>query len=222
MTPFIRSAIAAASFALMATGAAQSATITADYSRGAGQKIDITRSSQGSISNVFAGNFVLDPITGDDIVTFCIDLAHRIGNGVTYQMKSLAETGFSATVQSNINRLYSTYYDTLGGNEYRTAGFQVALWEIIDERPVNPFDLDAGRFRISDGRVKRRAQEMLNGLGAETSLWAFTYYDADGNQDQLAARPNPPGGAVPLPAGLPLLLTAMGGLAMVRRARKRA
>ena len=233
MNNHVRTAIAAAALTIATSGAALATTTTADYSNGNGKYINVTSSSAGSFGNIFAGNFILEPKAGDDLagesfITFCVDLAHGIADDVTYQIKSLASSGFSATVQSNINRLFSSFYASLNtdpnvdGGRRKVAAFQVALWEIIDEAENNPFDVTSGVFSVQNQTIRNIAQNMLDNLGPETADWEFTFFDADGNQDQLTAEPGGDGAAVPLPAGLPLLLTAAGGFALIRRGKKKA
>lgn len=223
MKTFTRSAAAASIVLSLAAGAASAATITADYARGNGTYVDITKSSVGRRNDIYAGNFVLDPTNGPDIISFCVDFAHWIADGVTYDVKSLAQSGFSSTVQSRIGSLFSSFYGTLGDSSVQTAAFQVALWEIVDEKPNKSLNLKNGRFRVKNSQIRTLAQQMLDTMGPDTGEWDLTFYDANGNQDQMSATKAPPtGGTVPLPAGLPLMLTAMGGFALARRSLKKA
>ncbi len=225
MIKFARTATAMFALSTLTAGAVSAATVTADYSRGNGASVEIVESSRGSFDRFYAGSFILDPKTpgemADDFIAFCVDIADSIANGVTYQTSSLASSGFTATVRSNIERLYSTYYAGLGDDNSQNAAFQIALWEIVDDNEANALDLGSGLFQTGSSAITDLAQDMLDNLGEVTDEWRLTFFDAGPKQDQIVGEAG--GGAtVPLPAGLPLIMTAAGGLLLARRKRKAA
>jgi hypothetical protein len=185
----------------------------------------------------------LDP----DFVAFCLDLSRTIGTVNTSSSYSPTSDPFSNGVDlatllpgglsraQGIQKLFDAVYGdpnragppafslTVGN---QSAGFQVALWELVYE---NGSVLDAanGGFKTSNSNVNNIAQGYLNfalGLNSVTGyagpkLYNLTFLQSDGDpgrQNLVSAT------VVPLPAAGFLLIGGLGALAMVRRRREAA
>lgn len=204
---------------------------------------------------VYAGGFALQgDLTGsgalDKFTAFCLDISHDLFLPSSYTVTSTPFTNSNAPQLSgaqttNIGLLFDLYYTAnLVQDAAKAAGFQLALWEIVNEKPTNALSLGTGNFKatsytyhsadnwqyspaaITDGN------SYLGGLAAylknPTTLstqYQLTYLQAadckpgcycDRSQNLVTVS------AVPVPAAGFLLLTAFGGLGFTARRRRKA
>ena len=223
-TSKLKKSIAMAASACVLTGVlatgASAATVTADYSVGANAYTKIETSSQGRMS-VLAAQFKMETTAGESFLAYCLDLAHHIADGVAYKVTTLADGWFSDTAVKDIDRLFTSHYASLGSDNTRNAGFQLALWEIVEESSGNSYDLSSGAFSVSSSAAAQ-GQSFLDNLGSATGGYKLTFLDSDTNQSLVSADFSTNVAPVPVPAGLPLLLTGLGGIALIRRKRSKA
>lgn len=170
-----------------------------------------------------AGQFMLTSNDLGDFLAFCIEVTQAIGNGNLYED---TPNLFAPAVFANIDRLFSSAYD-LVTDGVTAAGFQVALWEIVEDTATG-IDLGSGAFTAVDATgaagVVSTAQGFLDGLAtATTGLFDITLLASAASQDVVTATRvvTPPISAVPVPASGLLLLSA-GGLLMARRRKTAA
>jgi hypothetical protein len=176
--------------------------------------------------NAKAGGFALKgDIFGngeENFVAWCLDILHYLGNNKTYEVTDTPFVGdpLTALQVSNIGKLFNTAYAGLAiGVQAQSAGFQLALWEIIYENPENAFNIRSGNLSVTIGHntVLDAAQGFLNNLsGPVTQHWNLVFLESELNQDLVTATP------VPVPAAAGLLLLALGGLAAAGRRRRAA
>lgn len=162
-----------------------------------------------------------------NFLAWCVDAVTEISLPSTYTQAAEPfdnDPLFSPDVVPNILRLFNTAYAGLDVTDtVQAAGFQVALWELIYDGPDGPFNLGAGEFRLNNNQAVRDAADgFLAGLdGYDTGNYALTFWEAPTNtsgskrlsQNLIEAT------VIPLPAGVWMLLAALGALVAVRRAR---
>jgi hypothetical protein len=195
--------------------------------------------------NVSAGAFDVTVVPGhgshgvaglaNTFAAFCLDLDQWLSLPSKYEVTTSPFAGSTlSTAQTDaISALFNTGYDPLqlGSNAY-SAGFQLALWEIVNEvlGTGESYDVTAGDFRTGnsdagDAAARTAANTLLGGLGgAQSGKWRVVYLQSLDGWDDGIKRDSQnlvTVAAVPLPAagaGLILALLALGGLQRRRRA----
>jgi hypothetical protein len=102
-----------------------------------------------------------------------------------------------------------------------SSAFQLAIWEAVfdDDWDVND---TTGRFwAVSDTASGSAISQAQSWLAAAESyggpdLWRLTFYTSPTNQDVVTATP------IPLPAGVWMMLMALGGIGLAARKRRAA
>jgi hypothetical protein len=155
----------------------------------------------------------------ENFVGWCLDITHYLANGGEYSPTNVpfAQDKLTNPQVTDIQRLFNTAYSGLDfKSNAQSAGFQLALWEIIYEKPETKFDLGLGNLTITgDAAAIAAGQAFLDNLGGNvTQQWNLTFLESEKNQDLVTATP------VPVPAAAGLLLLALGGLAAVGRRRR--
>ncbi len=229
------SLMALAAGATLVAGAAQADTITRQDPNsvfGSNGSANANLSIGGS---VIAGAFALksDPATtsysdaAGNFVAFCLDVFNNLTNPPgEYEVTStpFVSTGSPGDISDRIGdveKLFNTAYAGVDlSDDNQSAGFQLALWEVVFEDTTGlftGFDLADGAFTVStDTNVFNTAKGYLDNIdGPNTGSYQLTYLQStQGGQNLVTMAP------IPLPAGGVLLLGALGGLAVARRRRK--
>jgi len=227
----IRSTIMAAVFAVGAS-AAYATPVTLQAQKSAdifdgGGSATVKLQNSGSTTTVNAGGFrVTDGAS--DFIAWCLDLANVLKLPSKYTITDTPysnTTGtFSASVQNNLQRLFNTSYSTLDtSNNAKSAGFQLALWEIVTEGQSS-LTLNSGDLRWVGGSDAARveANKFLSQLdGPETEQYILTFFESSTDkygkqlsQNLVSVAP------IPLPAAVWLLgggIVLMGAVARRRR-----
>jgi hypothetical protein len=229
----LRIATAAVVTALTFAGSASATTLEFTGSNAFGspnlsRQVDInfTGDPNRSFNNLSAGPFRMrEQGTTEEFLAWCFDIFQSIQSPITYTVDPAALDGMRVSL---LSRLFTAHVGdletgTAGEKQDSGAAMQLAIWEIVNE--TNETDgalslaLDDGVFTATNadgsttGGVFERAQSYLTSLD-DTAGYRFTFYTSDNGQDVFEAAP------VPLPAGVILLLTGFGSLALVRRRRK--
>ncbi|RLJ60406.1 putative secreted protein [Litoreibacter meonggei] len=204
---------AAAASASILSGAAYASPVTLTYSGlsvNPAETVDLY--SPRSFNNLRAGGFNMSDGT-NSFVAWCIDLFDTIGSAV-YDQTRPAQV--SDSEEADLNRLFSNNRSIATDNAVNSAAFQVAVWEIVYETGSS-YDVGSGDFRAGDNTaVTSLAQNWLSNLGTDAGSYKLSFYESSTSQDLVSGAPVP---AVPLPAGLPLLLVGVGALALTRKRR---
>ena len=181
-----------------------------------------------------AGGFALKGNIGGDstlesFTAWCLDISTSINLNYNYSVTTSPFTGsvLNATRLNNIRALFNTGLTglnlALGRN---SAGFQLALWELVYEKTVHPLNAGAGKFRASNSASAiATANLLLAGLGGPiTGNFNLTYLESYKHKSQNLVTGNPipvevP--SVPVPAAGLLLFSALLGTGLMARMRRR-
>lgn len=230
----VRSTIAAFVIAVAATGvSASTVTLQAQdandiFAGGGSSAVKVEVPFQNDSIWARAGGFrVTDGVR--NFVGWCVDMAATLTLPTQYTETNTpfaSGLGFSDTVADNLQKLFNTAYSTLDlSSNWQSAGFQLAMWEIIHEDANNPLNITSGSLRFSGGSTMARdfAAQLLAGLdGPVTERYNLSFFvsatDSKGNplsQNLVTASP------IPLPAAAWMLLAGVLALAAVGRRRQR-
>jgi hypothetical protein len=163
---------------------------------------------------------IVNPVAGvpgltDPFDAFCIDLNNYISTGTTYGTYLKSTDNYLTPKGAGAAWLYNNFVGTVAGNNEKSSGLQLAIWESIYD---NAIDLDNGSFKTVsvDANAKAFANAYLTAWNGQTAkaTW-LDNYTLEGGKVQSLIGP----ARIPEPATLGLL--ALGGLAFAGYARRR-
>ena len=218
--------VLAAAFTLVTFGASDSfasTTLTKQQSDifGGGGRATVSGISNHPGISASAGGFRLNDGTAD-LVAWCLDTLHFLNIPSVYE---ITETPFTdhlpvldTTRIGNLQNLFDeNYSDTLLADNTQSAGFQMALWEIIYEAAGTALNVSDGTWYATAATgVVNFANTILGNLGGtKIDHFKLTFYQQEGGQNLVSA-------SVPIPAAggmLALGLIGLYGASRRRRAR---
>jgi hypothetical protein len=222
----LRTALAAALAALSLQATAglvtgTDVTIRVDGFSNGHAAVDVTLDSFGTVgAGQFRGSY-----DGTSFLTYCTDLFQTFQWGKTSTYTLVAndsDHGFSSTQADRLGKLYTT----AGGDATNTTdsvAFQLAVWELLYD--TTPGSVLSGNFRLLSGASTAQRNRADAWLAAVLAPSATRSFDAQRLYSGVAQdfvvftpRPEPPQrtSRVPEPAGLGLVLMALGLLALGR------
>jgi hypothetical protein len=177
-------------------------------------------------------------IQGNTLSTFCIEgtqdapflstgsyptILTNLADAPQDNVGSLFKMGSNATT---LAKFWDAYYDTSSMDAIHAAAFQLGIWEIVYD---NGTDLSTGSFKATavggDATSAAARSQAQMWLGALPSVTPTAHYDlyvlSDPEmQDQLfGVKQGAP--VVPLPAALPMGMSLLAGLGVLRGFRRR-
>lgn len=184
--------------------------------------VDVTLDNFGTVgAGQFRGTY-----DGDSFLTYCTDLfqSFQWGKASTYRLEANGSAnGFSNTQADQLGKLYTT----AGGaatNTTDSVAFQLAVWELLYDR--TPGSVTSGDFQLLSGAStaqRNRADAWLTAVLAPDASRSFDAQRLFSGVAQdfvvFTPLPRPPQltARVPEPAGLGLVVMALGLLALARR-----
>ncbi len=210
---------------VLASVSAQAASITLKYEN------NLTGPS-GTVSplgskQIYAGEFNFSTSANStgiaqwdsELNAFCVELDENLKtSATTYNVTSYIDPNAFGIHGTLVDRLFSTYYEESQTDKYKSAAFQLILWEMITEYPNTAGSLNNGSFTSSwFGGAKNTANTWLanitSGTNVMTGKYDYHLLTADGSQDLLTVTK----ASVPEPASILLMLTGLFALFRARR-----
>lgn len=153
---------------------------------------------------------------------FCVDpFQYASSDYKTYQKNDLAITDFvnNGTIRlANARKLFDNAYDSLAGDDFKTAGFHIALWEIFhDDLSTSTGTIQA---LIGSGGTNTTVLGHANNFLAALNGWVIkneyniTFYKNAYKQDYVSVQP------VPVPAAAWLFGSALIGFVTISNRRR--
>lgn len=167
-----------------------------------------------------------DETAGTAFSTFCVEPGQPIYTGNTYTFDVVGlESSLGSAKATEIGYLWVDRHDEIGTDATKTAAFQIAIWEILNDSVYN---LSAGNFRAAVTSplpaAASLAQTWLTSLTRTGPLPTMLALKSDRYQDQVFFAPpaeNSPPVAVPLPAAAWAGLALMGIMGARKAIRSR-
>ncbi|MGH8714704.1 MAG: hypothetical protein ACREYB_11925 [Casimicrobiaceae bacterium] len=162
-----------AGIALCAAPFALATTVTlhpTGFANGFEENFDFTGEPFPSVrTGGFTGtlDLSLTPIT-----FFCFDLGHTFSFGNPYQYDDSIVSGGK---YDELSQLFNEGFSTATSTADFSAGFQLAVWEILMESPPPPSSVSTGTFYVTNDHGNPGAVTQANLLLSGLSLYAPTY-----------------------------------------------
>jgi len=171
-----------------------------------------------SRADIRAGQFS-GLLNGNSFTTYCTDLPQNIRFGVTYTDFSVVSglTAWGAQKSKDLDRMMSSaMMSGVPTDSAQSAAVQAAIWEVIYEKPGNPYDLGAGSFKVTSADAS--TQNYMNGIPWGSISQTPIAYHVDKlysreHQDLMVIT------QVPEPGSLALLTAGLVGIGFISRRR---
>ena len=150
-------------------------------------------------------------------VSYCVDLGQYLSFNKIYNSSQYAAGDaqpFFGSKYNDVLKLFSSGYNAdTNGSAQKSAGFQIALWEVLYE--TGSYNVANGGISFSDSAARNEATAFLNGLsaynGPSLNLQVLT---SGTHQDVAFATP------VPEPSAYALMLVSLATVGVVVKRRK--
>ncbi len=212
-----KSALALAAIGLFASAAAQADSLVLDQDI---NSLSFNVDVNGTNHDVLAGSFNVSNLsTGSSFLAFCFELLQGVNTS------SLTPPGLDFTASpaasADLQTLFNQTFSGLNlSSAVETAGFQIAIWETLDNN-----DLYSGNYSNWTGATSSADEtdaldaawiflEKLVANDPATGSYTLTSWTNSNSQDLVQATP---GSTVPEPASLTLGALGLAGLAALRR-----
>jgi hypothetical protein len=210
-----------AGVALCAAPLALATTVTlhpTGFANGFSESFDFTGEPFSPVqTGGFTGTINLDPTP---IIFFCFDLGHTFSFGNPYQYDDSIQTGGK---YDELSRLFTEGFASSTSTADFSAGFQLAVWEILMQTTPDDVNSPDGSFYVTNDHgntgAVTRANTLLAGLSSATPDYTIhLLHSLDTNpQHQDFVYGTLPLRQVPEPAPLMLIGAAMVALFAMRR-----
>ena len=213
---FKKAALALAAAGLMASIPAHADTLAmeVDINSLMGFTVDVAGSGPQAVDTGIVN--VSNLTTNGSFLAFCYELLQGINSNALNGMPFDASSVIPAAVQTLFNQSYAeVHFD----NAVEVAGFQIALWETLDDNDLNTGNLSnwAGATNSAEeGDALFNAEIFLDRVAngdPSTGNYQLTIWQSPDSQDVIQAS----AAAIPEPTSLMLGALGLAGLSLVRR-----
>ena len=214
-TTLKKAALALAAAGLLASAPAHADTLAMelDINSLMGFTVDVSGGTKAVDTGVFN---VTNSTAGGSFLAFCYELLQGVNVDALTGMSFSPTSVIPAAVQTLFNQSYAeVHFD----NAVEVAGFQIALWETLDDKNLSTgnFSNWAGESNsVEEGDALFTAELFLDRLvngGSATGNYQLTLWQSPDSQDVLQAST----AAVPEPTSLVLGALGLAGLSVLRR-----
>lgn len=167
----------------------------------------------GGFNTLLSGAGALD----GSFVSYCVDLGQYLSFNTTYSTQYSVGNAqsFYGTKYSDVLKLFSSSYGSATNTSREpSAGFQIALWEVLYEN-TGTYNLSSGGISFTNSAALDEAAGYLSAMssfsGPNLDLQVLT---SSTNQDVAFAAP------VPEPGTYALMLAGLGAVGFVARRRR--
>lgn len=186
----------------------------------------VTRDAAGAFgpANQSAGAFTTSVNGGASFLSYCLDLTQSAPLGSSDSSYSRVSGGSysfaNPAAASSLSKLF-----TVAGSQVNSissaAAFQLAVWEIIYEAPVNMYSVLAGNavFGVQDAReiaTLTQANSWLTALSSTPATAPISILASTERQDLVYGGATAP---IPEPSTYALMIAGLAGLGFVARRR---
>ncbi len=236
----LKTGLISAAFVAITTAAAVAAPVNVAYQNpgspfaGGAFNGTMTGANPASVAAGVGGLALKDTNPGGlgSFIAWCLDISTFLALPNAYTTTntpfSMTTGAITPTRAGDIQKLFNTGYSaTVTGitSAAVSAGFQLALWEILYE--TGSYGLTTGSFQASGDVVSaatNQANTLLGALsGPITQAYSLTFLESPKGANGAQLTQNlVTASAVPLPAAGVLLLTVMGGIGALARYKRKS
>lgn len=213
---FKKAALALAAAGLLASVPAHADTLATELDINSLMGFTVDTANAGPLAVDTGVLNVTNLSTGSSFLAFCYELLQGINSNALNGMPFDASSVIPAAVQTLFNQSYAeVHFD----NAVEVAGFQIALWETLDDNDLNTGNLSnwAGATNSAEeGDALFNAEIFLDRVAngdPSTGNYQLTIWQSPDSQDVIQAS----AAAIPEPTSLMLGALGLAGLSLVRR-----
>ena len=211
-----KAALALAAAGLMASVPAHADTLATELDINSLMGFTVDTANAGPLTVDTGVLNVTNLSTGSSFLAFCYELLQGVSVNTLTGLPFDASSVIPAAVQTLFNQSYAeVHFD----NAVEVAGFQIALWETLDDNNLNTGNLSnwGGATNSADeGDALFNAEIFLDRVAngdPSTGNYQLTIWQSPDSQDVIQAS----AAAIPEPTSLMLGALGLAGLSLVRR-----
>ena len=209
---------------LVAAGSASASTLSLQYDGPVNGFQTVSVTGPGFSKNALAGAYKMkDMTTNKSLVVLCMDILAYVSSNTVYPYKMTNTPfsnsyGLSGGAVAKLQALFDSSYSAALTSTAKSAGFQVAAWNLIYDGDLS---VDTGSFQQNGSSAsKTAANAFLAAAGSYGGGKKYNLTFLESTKTPTRSQNLVTVAAVPIPAAGLMLIGALGGLFAARRRRK--